>query len=141
MSALALEYVFFVFVASCGMVQLVSYHSKLRGLLFFRNRMLTYIFAVLAIGGSFAWFFGWGERFRDRIMHTGLEGSQQFGYFILGAAVAVVFTMVVSAVTHRGDCVMSGGEDKTEGLDLLRGCSYLRALKRSLGVEKDKEKQ
>jgi hypothetical protein len=140
MSALALEYVLFVFVASCGMVQLVSYRSKLRGLLFFRNRMLTYIFAVLAIGGSFAWFFGWGDRFRDRIMHQGLEGSQQFGYFILGAAVAVVFTVLVSAVINRGECVVSGN-DTEKGLDLLRGCSYLRALKRSLGMEKDKGEQ
>jgi len=137
MTQLTLEYIFFVSVATCGVLQITASYSNLRRLLFFQNRGLTYILAILAIGGDFGWFFGWDDRLAVEIMHTGLEGSQQFSYFLLGAIVGIVVTLLISSLVHlksSGDL----GEDTMDGLDCLKDSNYLSALRSSFRKGKPK---
>ena len=131
MLQLTLEYLLFVCVATCGVVQVVASHSNLKSLLFFKNRILTYIFAIIATGGSFGLFFGWDSRMDEQIMHTGLEGSQQFGYFLLGAFAGIFVTLLISSLMHRKG-VANSEEDSGEGLDRLKNSSYFSAIKDSI---------
>lgn len=145
MSQLQIEYFLFVFVASCGVLQLIAAISNLKGLLFFQKVIVGYVLATLAIGGAFVWFFGWDDRLQKDIMHTGLEGAQQFYFFILGAFSAVVFTLIASSVVNlvsasvlslwkgKQDPAWTRQERKTiSGLDALREMTYLEAIWRSL---------
>lgn len=137
MSSLVLEYILFVALASCGVIQLVVARNKLRGLLFFHNRITTYVFSFLAVGFAYGWFFGWDNRLQEKIMHTGLEGAQQLLYFLVGSLVAVVATVVVSSVRNmqfRDEMC-----DGDEGLERLRKCSYWHAIRDSFSTGKERE--
>ena len=130
MTELTLDYVLLVCIATCGVLQLAASHSKLKGLLFFQNKILTYIFALLVLGGSFGWFFGWDDRLSERIMHTGIEGSQQFGCFILGAFAGLVLTILISSLANPQTST-NPREDTGEGLDRLKNGNYIGAIRRS----------
>lgn len=124
MLRLTLEYLLFIFAASCGVIQLSATWNRLAALSFFRSRTLTYIFAALSIGGGYVWFFAGDDRNRP-----GLEGAQQFGTFSAGLALAVAATVIVSSLRHRGG--VSRRSYRAEGLDALRDTSYFQAVKRS----------
>ncbi len=136
MEHLAGHYLLFVFIAACGVIQLAAAYSKLWGLLFFKKRVPSYIFAAVAIGGAFGWFFGC-DNHMEEIMHTGLEGAQQVRFFLLATIVAAFFTLILSSVINRGlsssseQPEVSAGITK-EGLDTLREENYLRALLSSI---------
>jgi hypothetical protein len=130
-SHLTLEYLLFVFIASCGVLQLTAAYSKLKGLLFFQSRIVTCIFALLVIGGAYAWFIGWGTRLQERIMHPGIEGFQQVYCFLLAAVVAIIFTLIISSMINRKSLSKSGKEER-EGLEKLKEENYFKAIRHSL---------
>jgi hypothetical protein len=138
MTELTLEYILLVCIATCGVLQLAASYSNLKGLLFFQTRILTYIFALLAIGGSFGWFFGWDDRLSERIMHTGIEGSQQFGYFLLAAFAGLVLTTLISSLVNSQSS-NNPGEATGEGLDRLKNSNYIGAIRRSFGKESERK--
>jgi len=141
------EYIAFVFMASVGVLQLVGAFTQLKGLLFFRNRALTYLLSFLLIGGSFYWFFVRDDRWDTIMRHTSLEGKQQFLYFCLAAFLAVFFTLVISSLLaalrarRQNKSTTNPGQttdpDPGEGLDKLKEVSYLEALKRSFRSKRD----
>jgi hypothetical protein len=135
--SLTSEYLLFVFITSWGVLQLIAAFAQLKGLLFFRKRAITYIVAILAIGGAFGWFFGWDNRLDEKIMHTGLEGRQQFFYFNLAALAALVFTLIVSSIVNSRGIFQSKGREEVEpGLGSLKQMSYFKAIRRSLTMTK-----
>jgi hypothetical protein len=83
-----------VFCAVVGVIQAAAAHNNLRGLLFFRKYATAYIFAFLTSGFSLFVFFIWNYRYETGI----IEGSQQAGLFALSAILAVIFTLVLSAI-------------------------------------------
>jgi len=138
--SLTYEYFIFVFVATCGVLQLAAAYAHLKGILFFRRTSIAYIFAILAIGGAFGWFFGWGNRLDEKIMHTGLEGKEQFLAFNLAALAAAVFTFILSSIINiRVLIQLKEGEEVEPGLSSLKQMSYLKALIRSFRTTKWKE--
>ena len=138
MAELTIEYILLVCIATCGVLQLAASYSNLKGLLFFQNRVPTYIFALLAIGGSFGWFFGWDDRLTENIMHTGLEGVQQFGYFLLAAFVGLVLTILISSLVNPQSST-NPGEATGEGLDRLKNGNYIGAIRRSFRKESERK--
>lgn len=127
------EYYLFVFVASVGVLQLVATYRQIKGLLFFQNRTLSYIFSILTIGGSFGWFFGWADRLDTIMRRVGLEGAQQFLYFNMAAFLALIFTLIVTSLLYscrsRAQCHQ---KSYPEGLGALKEIGYFEALKLSL---------
>lgn len=124
------EYLFFVFLASVGVIQLVALRAGLRGLLYFKQPVLTCIFSILAIGVAYWWFFQRDARIDTIMRQTGLEGKQQFFSFCTAAFLAIVFTLVVSSLIgmirkkpqkQENDCV--------DGLDALKEKTYFEAIK------------
>ena len=134
------QYFLFVFIASCGVLQLTAAFAHLRGLLFFRKTAIAYIIAILLIGGAFGWFFGWDNRLEEKIMHTGLEGRQQFLNFNLAALAALVFTVIVSSVANSRALIRpKEGVEAEQGLGSLKQMSYFKALVRSFRMTNWKE--
>lgn len=127
------EYYLFVFIASVGVLQLVAAYRQIKGLLFFQNKILSYIFSILAIGGSFGWFFGWADRLDTIMRRVGLEGAQQFLYFNMGAFLALIFTLIVTSLLYayrsRAQCHQ---KSYPQGLGALKEIGYFEALKLSL---------
>jgi hypothetical protein len=126
-SKLAVEYTFFIFVASCGVLQLAAVHSGLRGLSFLKRPLAANLLGALAVIGAYIWFFASENR-----NVPGLEGSQQLGYFTLGASIAIVFTLVVSSLLRAGinPSQTEGGQE--QGLNALRGMTYFQAIRRAI---------
>jgi len=127
------EYFLFVFIASVGVLQLAASYSQLQGLLFFQNKILSYLFALLAIGGSFEWFFGYNNRIDTVMRRVGLEGAQQFLYFNMAVFLALVLTLIISSVLHAyRHRAQRGQKEYPEGLGALIETSYFESLKHSL---------
>ena len=91
---LALIYSGLVFCAVAGVLQAAAAYNNLKGMLFFKKKVPAYIFAGLTIGFSLFVFFVWNYRYPTGM----IEGSQQAGYFALATAVAVIFTLILSAI-------------------------------------------
>ncbi len=130
------EFLVFVFIASIGILQLVAVRTQLKGLLFFKRPILAYSLSLLAIGGSYYWFFQRDNRMDTVMRSTGLEGSGMFYNFCLAAFLALVFTLLfsslISAIRRKAQINCN---EHSQGLDALREKSYFEALKCSFRVK------
>jgi hypothetical protein len=137
------EYFILVFIASVGVLQLIATINQRKGLLFFNRKALAYLFSFLAIGGSFGWFFGWGDpmdmamrQTGDAAMRqTGLEWAQQFLYFCMATFAALVVTLIVSSLRRARWKGHPGGS--SQGLDALKERSYFEAVKNNFRSKRD----
>lgn len=131
------EYYLFVFIAAVGVLQMVAAYRQLGGLAFFRNKILSYVFSILAIGGSFGWFFGGGNRIDTVMRRAALEGAQQFVYFNTAAFLALVFTLTVSSLlfAHRRRA-QTQQKAYPAGFGALSEISYFQALRLSFKPQK-----
>jgi hypothetical protein len=91
--SLSWKYGLLVFLAVLGVLQGAAARNNLRGLLFFRYRSISYVFAALTIGFSLFIFFNWNYRYATSV----IEGSEQAGLFTLGAFAAIISTLVISS--------------------------------------------
>lgn len=131
------EYLAFVFMASVGVLQLVAASVQLRGLLFLKRPILAYPLSFLIIGSAFYWFFQRDNRIDTIMRQTGLEGTQQFFGFCIGAFLAVVFTLIASSLISAIQNKTPINENApSQGLDALREKSYFEALKHSFRSDK-----
>lgn len=136
---MALDYFVLVFVASLGVYQIVSIYAKLDGICLFKQQWLQYIFGILALVGSFGWFFTSKER---NIQHT-VEGAQQLGLF-LGAIVAswVVTNILASIIQAKVDSAAnapSEGKHYILGIEDLKTRTLLGAIISRLKKERKDE--
>lgn len=98
MLELSFRYSFFIFAAVVGVLQAAGTHNGSLGLAFFKNKVPAYIFALAATGGSLAVFFAWNYWYDTSV----IEGSQQFGLFVISTILALIFTMLISSfVTQK----------------------------------------
>lgn len=132
------DYMFFVFLCSVGVLQITAWHVGLQGMLFFRNRWLTYALSITLIVAGLWFFFIRDDRINTIMRHTGLEGSGQFYYFCVGAFAGVVFTFALSSLVHalrRRNQEIAVQDHGDEGLAQLQHMSYYEALKHNLSKE------
>lgn len=117
------DYLVLVFFASCGVFQMAAACNGLHGLLFFKGRRTAFIFGLALWVAAFVWFF-LSESRNQPDTTLGLTGNQQFGFFFVGSAAGLTFTLLISSLRN-----LSLGKDQIQpGLDALRQSNYLRAL-------------
>jgi hypothetical protein len=102
------------FVAALGVIQAAAAYNDLKGLAFFRNKLFTYIFAVIITGTALGFFFAWNYMFDIGI----IAGVQQTGLFIQSIVAAIVFTVIISSLINIRNNSHSG--TSPAGLDALR---------------------
>ncbi len=129
MLTFALDYYILVVVAAFGAIQIAASVSQLKGLLLFKSIRAARTVGLALVVGAFVWFFA-SESRNINDYEGGLDGNAQAVYFLLGAATAVLATIVVSSLLNAG---MNGGEPAPgEGLDALRHTNFVRALAHSI---------
>ena len=124
------EYLLLVFLLCTGVVQVAAAYSGLKGLLFFSSRRLSSVLGMGLILGSLVWFFFEGGR---NIPDTngGIAGASQFGLFVLGGFLALLFTVVTTSITNHGN---GASTDTADGLPSLRDTTFIQALMNNLGA-------
>lgn len=131
------QYYLFVFVAAVGVLQLVAAYRQWRGLSFFQNATLSYLFSFLTVVGPFVWFFGWENRMDTAMRRAALEGAQQFVYFNTAAFLALVFTLIVSSLLFAYRKRRQSLRDAyPQGFGALSEISYFEALRLSFGPQR-----
>lgn len=129
MAGIAVEYFLLVMICCGGVLQFVAARWKLNGISFFKRTTFGYLFAVLAIGGAFSWFFTAENR-----AQPGLEGAQTFALFIAGSLASFIVTASLSSVIKRKLrlSVKQHNPEEELGLDSLRRMTYFQAVARHL---------
>jgi hypothetical protein len=122
-SNIDLNYFLLIFVALVGMLQIAVTYAGIKGLSFFKHKILGYIFGVLLVGGAYWWFFS-GVDLQRR--YLALEGKQQFGIAVGGAFLAIVFTFLLSSLINRR-AFHSSSESKT-GFEELKEKTFIEAI-------------
>lgn len=129
---MASDYFLLVFIASIGVYQMVSVHAGLRGLSFFRQPKVQYVFGLLVIIGAFVWFFV----SEDRNYQHAVEGTQQLGLFLAAIVAAYVANAALSSIiqlraTLRGD---DPGKRKQheQGMETLKKTTVLGGVASSI---------
>jgi hypothetical protein len=136
---MTLDYFILVFISSVGVYQIAAIPAKLDGLCFFRQRVIQYIFGILAIIGVFGWFF----TSTDRNIHTSVEGSQQLGLFLGSIIASYVFTAILASIM-QAKVTSKGGIPRKEkqydmGIETLKKTTLFGGIMSSLRKErKDK---
>ena len=126
------EYLLLVFLSCCGVVQVAAAYGDLKGVLFFGNRLFSFILGVALMSGVMVWFFRSGGR---NIPDTngGIAGASQFFLFVLGAFLALLCTFLVTSLVNSN--LRKGPYTDTEdGLTSLRGTTFFQALWNNLGI-------
>ncbi len=119
-----------MFLLCTGVVQVAAAYGGLKGLLFFRSRRLCAALGMGLILGSLVWFFFEGGR---NIPDTngGIAGASQFGLFMLGAFLALLFTFVATSIANYRNGNGHSDEDAadtSDGLPSLRETTFIQAL-------------
>ena len=129
MSAFAIDYLLFVFIASLGVIQIAASVGHLNGLLVFKSPISARVFGSAFSVATFVWFFATEDRNLNDY-EGGLDANIQALLFVLSALAAVLVTLVVSSVFNAR---MNGGDRVPgDGLDALKDGNYARALMNSL---------
>ena len=117
-----------MFLASGVVFQMTAALGGLRGLLYFHQRLVTFLLGAVVLTGAEAWFFLSESRNVPDSAH-GMNGNEQFGYFFAGAGAGLAFTLIVSSLRNWN--LGAKQSHLPLGLDALRETSYLRALHRT----------
>lgn len=127
---LSIKYTLLVFIADLGVLQLAADHNSLKGLLFFTNRILIYVFAVLTIGFPLFVFFNWNSLFATGV----IQGTQQALLFLVAFGLAVIFTVFISSVLQNKQ--MGHVKPTKKGIDVLKETTFFNALHYLTGPRK-----
>lgn len=138
MITLAADYFLLVFLAACGVIQIVAAHSRLFGLLFVPRVQAGYAIGAGLLAGSFTWFVLTGDPNVPGDL-GGVEGAEQFGLFLGGTAAGTIVTLGLSSVTQlrlgRSDPSeppRALGTNETRGFEALRHQTALAAIRTRL---------
>ena len=125
-SGLVRDYTLMVFLAATGVLQIAAARGGLRGLLLLSSPRLSSLLGLALIVGAYAWFFSGGPRAISGAV-GGLEGSQQFFFFLVGQAAAVLTTLVAVSLL-RSSAFPPGTRSRFRGLSALKTSTYLQAI-------------
>ena len=128
MFTFAIDYYLFVLVASIGVLQIAVSLGRLKGLLIFKSPFAARGFGLALTVGAFIWFFASGPRILNDY-EGGLDANFQALFFFLGAASALVVTIVSSSLVNLR--MESSRPLANDGLEVLRHTNYARGLAHS----------
>lgn len=122
MDELVAEYFYLVTIAATGAIQAAAAYNGLKGISFFRQKMFSYLFALLTVGATMTRLFTWNQRNPVGIV----EGAQQFSFFMLALIAAIAFTLIVSSLLRHS--ALRGNHSRHDGLEALKEVTFFQAL-------------
>ena len=135
MPEFALDYFVLVFLSALGVLLFVTAYYRFYGLMLF-SKPISLALGALLISGALTWFFA--SEYRN-LSDTdgGLDGNWQTLLFAAGAALAIIFLLVVSSLRNWS---MKGKPD-ANGLDMLRHSNYWLLITKALRQRWDSWKE
>jgi hypothetical protein len=124
------DYVLYNSIACLGIIQAAVSYAGIRGLCFFKRPILGYLFALIAVSASSAWFFTVDNR-----NLKGLEGTEQFTYWITSAGTALIATVIFSSLINwrlKSQNPPTPEDSLGPGFETLKHMTYFQAIKHSL---------
>ena len=135
MPEFALDYFVLVFLSVLGTLLFVTAYYRFYGLMLF-SRLVSLVLGALLISGALIWFFA-SEYRNVPDTAAGLDGNEQTLLFVGGAALAIIFLLLVSSLRNWS---MKSKPD-ANGLDMLRHSNYWRLITRALRQRWDSWKE
>ena len=135
MPEFALDYFVLVFLSVLGALLFVTAYYRFYGLMLF-SRLVALVLGALLISGALIWFFA-SEYRNVPDTAAGLDGNEQTLLFVGGAALAIIFLLLVSSLRNWS---MKSKPD-ANGLDMLRHSNYWRLITRALRQRWDSWKE
>jgi len=123
----AWQYLVFIFIACCGVLQAAAAYSGLKGLMLIPRRLPSFVLGLALVVGAFIWFFSADNRAPPAGWPV-LEGAQQVLVFGVAASLAVGSTALVTSLLRRRTDKQPN--PRQEGLEALREQGYLQAVSR-----------
>ena len=123
-----LDYYLLVFLASCGVFQMLGAWKAFVGMLYLKYRPGSFVLGLTLLIGAFTWFFLSEPRNVSDDAH-GLNGNEQFAYFFAGSGTALAFTLFLSSLIN-----WKLGAERSNfwpGLDALKQGGYVRVIYRN----------
>ena len=131
------EYLLLVFFLCSGVIQVASAYGGLKGLLFFKSRIVCAVLGIGLIASSLVWFFYTGGRNMPDT-DGGIAGASQFGPVwigrIPGPAVYLPDNLLYQLPQRRGGYDHENVTDTTDGLPSLRETTFVQALMNNLSA-------
>jgi len=100
MLPLAADYFIFVFISAIGAIQVGASYGKLRGIYLFRNIIITRIVGFLSVIVGIVWFYATKHR-NINDTEGGIDANDQALWFFLGVTAALIFTFVITSISHK----------------------------------------
>lgn len=122
------DYIVYNLIACLGIIQAGVGYAGIRGLCFFKRPIYCYLFALIAVSVSSAWFF----TVEDRNI-KGLEGTEQFTFMITACGSALAATMLIASIVNyrMASKNLPPPEDSLGiGFETLRYMTFFQAIKR-----------
>ena len=135
MPEFALDYFVVVFLSVLGVLLFVTAYYRFCGLMLF-SRLTSVALGALLISGALTWFFA-SEYRNVPDTAAGLDGNEQTLLFAVGAALAIIFLLLVSSLRNWS----MKGKPETNGLDMLRHSNYWRLITKALRQRWDSWKE
>ena len=123
-----LDYYLLVFLASCGVFQMIGACKAFVGMLYLKYRPGSFLFGLALLIGSFTWFF-LSEPRNVSDSSQGMNGNEQFAYLFAGLGTALAFTLLVSSLINWK--LGTQRSDFWPALDALKQSGYLRVFYRT----------
>ena len=116
MDSIAVQYLLLTYGGCLGTYQIAAVYGGFKGLWFFRNSLISYLVGFAILVGVLAWFI---ISIDLKVPHEEVSGSQQLGYFLLGAFLALITTFVLSSINNASKSDMDDSAQLGKGLEDL----------------------
>jgi hypothetical protein len=121
------DYILYNLIACLGIIQAGVSYAGIKGLCFFKRPIYAYIFALVAVSVSSAWFF----TIKDRNI-KGLEGTEQFTFVITATGSALAATLVLSSLINwrmKSKNPPISEDSLGPGFEALKYMTFFQAIK------------
>ncbi len=125
MFSFAVDYAILVAVAFLGILQIVAARNQLKGLSFFSNKRLAYVFGVVVATAAVLWFF-WSDNRNVEGKISNVEGAEQFWLFLVAVVSSVAVTLLLASIINRR--TPPSTSTPRWGIDPLRTSTYIQLL-------------
>ncbi len=122
------DYIVYNLIACLGIIQAAVSYAGIKGMCFFKRPVFGYLFALIAVSASSAWFF----TVKNRNI-KGLEGTEQFTFMITACGSALAATMLISSLINwrmRDKNPPPAEDNLGTGFETLKYMTFFQAIQR-----------
>ena len=120
------ESILLVFLLALGTFQIIASWADLKGISFFKHRIVGYVFGVALVVGAFAWFF-----LDVKVGEGGPKGQHddQALSTVLGGGLALLATgFLPSILKYREFSKQTESVNSSEGIEVFKQMTLLQAI-------------